>query len=166
MFMACGRSKLRFKSLQIVDANPTSDSILIQHYLAIWDSYGTPKGDYAADAAETVTQFIDENRNNGHHGGFLATIDGAVAGSAMCSLLRSPYPEVIKPVIRRRGYIWSVYTEPNYRGKGVGKTLTKRAVDHLRSIGCTDVVLHASDAGAAIYEQLGFRRAGEMRLKF
>jgi GNAT superfamily N-acetyltransferase len=57
-----------------------------------------------------------------------------------------------------------VYTEPRYRGKGVGKSLTERAIIHLKTAGCTDVVLHASDAGAPMYEKLGFTRAGEMRL--
>lgn len=157
---------MMFDTLNIVDAGPASDPILIRHYLSIWDSYGTPKEDYAPNAADAVAQFIEENRNCGQHGGFLATVEGDIAGSAMCCLLRSPYPDVIKPVVRRRGYIWSVYTEPNYRGKGVGKSLTMRAIDHLRSAGCTDVVLHASDAGAPMYEQLGFKRAGEMRLVF
>jgi ribosomal protein S18 acetylase RimI-like enzyme len=150
--------------LQIVPVGPADDPVLVKHYLAIWDSYGTRLEDYAPDATEAVARFIGEARSDGSHGGFLAIVNGEIAGSAICCLLRSPYPEVIKPAVRRRGYIWSVYTEPRYRGKGVGKSLTERAIIHLKTAGCTDVVLHASDAGAPMYEKLGFTRAGEMRL--
>jgi len=38
------------------------------------------------------------------------------------------------------------------------------AIDRLRAIGCSDVVLHASEAGAPLYERLGFSYAKEMRL--
>lgn len=73
------------------------------------------------DAPGTVTQFIEGSRARGHHGGFLAVLGGEIAGSAMCCLLRSPYPEVIRPEARCRGYIWSVYTVPAHRGQGVGQ---------------------------------------------
>jgi GNAT superfamily N-acetyltransferase len=152
------------RDLDIIAVGPADDAVLIKHYLAIWNSYGTPPDVYAPDAADAVRRFIEECRADGSHGGFLAIVDGDVAGSAMACLLRSPYPEVIKPGIKRRGYIWPVYTKPAYRGRGVGKALTERAIAHLKSIGCTHVVLHASDAGAPMYEKLGFTRAGEMRI--
>jgi len=152
------------RDLDIIAVGPADDSVLIKHYLAIWDSYGTPPDDYAPDAAHAVSRFIEETRADGSHRGFLAIIDGNVAGSAMACLLRSPYPEVIKPTIRKRGYIWSVYTAPSYRGRGIGTALTERAIQHLKALGCTHVVLHASDAGAPMYEKLGFTRAGEMRI--
>lgn len=44
------------------------------------------------------------------------------------------------------------------------KALTSNAIQHLKSIGCTHVVLHASEAGTRVYDELGFIRAGEMRL--
>lgn len=150
--------------LDITTAGPAEDPLLIEHYLAIWDSYGTPEEHYASDARETVVRFIEENRGNRTHAGFVARIDGQIAGSAICCLLRSPFPDVLKPDVRRRGYIWSVYTVRSHRGKGVGKALTTRAIDHLRDNGCTHVVLHASEAGTPMYEKLGFTRAGEMRL--
>ena len=89
--------------------------------------------DCAPDAAHAVGGFIEESRADGSHGGFLAIIHVDIAGSAMACLLRSPYPEVIKPGLKRRGYIWSVYTEPSYRGRGVGKALTERAITQLGS---------------------------------
>ena len=141
--------------LDIIAVGPADDAVLIKHYLAIWDSYGTPPDDYAPDAAHTVGRFIEDSRAEGSHRGFLAVMDGDVAGSAIACLLLSPYPDVIKPGVIRRGYIWSGYTEPFYRGGGIGKALTARAITHLKGIGCTHVVLQASDAGAPMYEELG-----------
>jgi ribosomal protein S18 acetylase RimI-like enzyme len=147
--------------VEIVPVGPADDPVLISHYLAIWDSYGTRREDYADDARAKVAAFIEEARRQGGYGGYVAVIDGEIAGSVMCCLLRSPYPEVIRPDRRLRGYIWSVYTAPGHRHKGVGRALTERAVSHLRAVGCTSVVLHASDAGAPMYQGLGFRLAHE-----
>jgi GNAT superfamily N-acetyltransferase len=151
--------------MEIIRARPADDPVLVRHYLAIWDSYGTPQEDYADDAASKVASFIEETRAGEHHGGFLALVDGEIAGSAICCLLRSPYPEVIRRERRLRGYIWSVYTVSAHRGKGIGKALTRRAINHLQEVGCNSIVLHASDAGAPMYNQLGFQAAGEMRLE-
>ena len=37
-------------------------------------------------------------------------------------------------------------------------------VEHLRSVGCTQVHLHASPAGRPVYESVGFVPSTEMRL--
>jgi hypothetical protein len=50
------------RDLDIIAAGPADDAVLIKHYLAIWDSYGTPPDDYAPDAADAVGRFIEESR--------------------------------------------------------------------------------------------------------
>ena len=52
------------------------------------------------------------------------------------------------------------------RRRGIALALTNKAVDYLKSIGCTTVVIHASDAGEPVYRAAGFELAKEMRLKF
>jgi GNAT superfamily N-acetyltransferase len=71
---------------------------------------------------------------------------------------------VTTAVFRKYGYIWHVFVVAAARRQGVATRLVERAVDHLRSIGCTKAVLHSSDAGEAVYRQLGFQIAKEMRL--
>lgn len=51
-------------------------------------------------------------------------------------------------------------------GVGIALALTNKAVDYLKSIGCTTAVIHASDAGEPVYHATGFELAKEMRLKF
>ena len=73
------------EGFEIETAGPDDDRLLADHYLAIWDSYGTPAEDYAADMREKVLLFIEEARQTGFHAGFIArAADGAVAGSAIC----------------------------------------------------------------------------------
>lgn len=51
-----------------------------------------------------------------------------------------------------------------YRGRGIGKQLTTSAIAHLKSIGCTRVVLNASPSGKPVYSSLGFVESNGMWL--
>ena len=140
----------------IREAAQEDDDILVRHYRAIWESYGVADVNIRTDAEATVRDFIRDGRERFQMAAFLADIDGTVVGSVACQLQQLPYPDVVVPAFRQHGYIWSVYVEPASRRRGVARALVIRAVDHLRSIGCTKAVLHASDAGQALYRQIGF----------
>ncbi|WP_064709993.1 GNAT family N-acetyltransferase [Rhizobium bangladeshense] len=142
------------------------DEILVRHYLKIWDSYGTPPEHYRPDAVARILSFLRSGREERRLASFLAIVDGEIAGSVSCQLHQSPFPEVIRPEQRLHGYIWSVYVAEAFRRRGIALALTTRAVDHLKSIGCTTAVIHASDAGEPVYRSAGFELAKEMRLKF
>jgi ribosomal protein S18 acetylase RimI-like enzyme len=152
--------------MEFLKATPAHDDILVMHYLAIWDSYGTPADHFDVEPEDTVLCFIEDGRANRQLATFLAMDGDVSAASVSCQIHLSPYPDVLKPAVHKHGYIWSVYVEPSYRRQGVSRRLTQLAADYLRSIGCTAVVLHASDAGEPVYASLGFQPAKEMRLKF
>ncbi|NLS03450.1 GNAT family N-acetyltransferase [Rhizobium sp. P32RR-XVIII] len=152
--------------MEIRIATPDEDAIVAGHYLRIWDSYGTPEDHYRRDAMSRIETFMEEGRAQRRLRSFLAVADGAIAGSSSCQLHQSPFPEVIAPQHRLNGYIWSVYVDHIFRRKGVARALTTAAVDYLKSIGCTTVVIHASDPGEPVYRSVGFEPAKEMRLKF
>lgn len=65
----------------------------------------------------------------------------------------------------RRGNILNVYTEPEFRRRGLARHLTNAAIEWCRSNGIDCVILHASDEGRALYESLGFQPTNEMRIK-
>lgn len=144
---------------------PGDDPLLIKHDLALWESYGTPSEDYSLDAECSIQSFLDEGRSRLGLATFIAEVDGAVAGTSSCQLQVSPYPNVIKPELRKFGYIWHVFVLPEFKRRGLGRALTQAAIDHLRTIGCTTAVLNASDAGEPLYASMGFERGKEMRLK-
>lgn len=150
--------------LEIRSADPGEDAILVRHYRHLWESYGVPDEHIRSDAEACVQRFIQEGRAHRQLGVFLALVDGLVVGSSACQLHLSPYPDVVVPQVRKFGYVWSVFVEAEHRRKGIARHLTERALDHLRQIGCTSAVLHASDAGEPLYLDLGFQPAKEMRL--
>ena len=152
--------------MEFLMATPQQDDILVGHYLAIWESYGTPADHFDADAERNVRRFIEDGRGHRQLATFLAVDGDTAAASVSCQLHLSPYPTVLKPSVHLHGYIWSVFVQPSYRRQGISRRLTQLAVDYLRSIGCTTVVLNASDAGEPVYASLGFEMAKEMRLKF
>jgi ribosomal protein S18 acetylase RimI-like enzyme len=95
---------------------------------------------------------------------FVAEIDGIVVGSVGCQLFAGLYPHILTDQYRKYGYIWGVYVEPPYRAQGLGKKLTSRAQEYLKSLACTRVILHASPSGKPVYSSLGFSESNEMRL--
>jgi GNAT superfamily N-acetyltransferase len=57
----------------------------------------------------------------------------------------------------------NVYTETDWRGRGVARALMRTIMEWASAQGKSRVVLHASDAGYALYESLGFSRTNEMQ---
>ena len=65
----------------------------------------------------------------------------------------------------RAALVHSVYTDPDYRGRGLARRITEHIVGVCRALGYRTVTLHASIAGRPIYEALGFKATSEMRLE-
>lgn len=62
-------------------------------------------------------------------------------------------------------YIFSMYTEPEFRRRGVASAVVRALVDWARRRGYTRVDLQATPAGRPVYERLGFRPTSHMRLE-
>jgi GNAT superfamily N-acetyltransferase len=65
---------------------------------------------------------------------------------------------------RSRGFVLNMYTEPAYRRRGLAKQVLESIIAWCREQGFKAVLLHASDAGRGLYEQMGFEPTNEMRL--
>jgi GNAT superfamily N-acetyltransferase len=63
-----------------------------------------------------------------------------------------------------RGNILNVYTEPAFRRQGIARRLMTVALDWCRANGVRAVILHASQDGQKLYEELGFKPTNEMRI--
>jgi ribosomal protein S18 acetylase RimI-like enzyme len=90
------------------------------------------------------------------------TADGSIVGGAGLWLMDWP-PHVIGSGARR-GNILNVYVRPQSRRRGIARALMETALEWTRANGVDCVILHASDAGRALYESLGFAATNEMRL--
>jgi GNAT superfamily N-acetyltransferase len=64
-----------------------------------------------------------------------------------------------------RGNILNVYTEVEFRRRGLAGELMKAAMQWCRSNGVDVVVLHASPDGRRLYESMGFVGTNEMRVQ-
>jgi GNAT superfamily N-acetyltransferase len=87
--------------------------------------------------------------------------DRVVAGGAV---LVSPWPAHPNDLACRRATILNVYTDPEYRRRGIARTLMQTIIAWCQREGFARVTLHASDDGRHLYESLGFEPSNEMRL--
>jgi ribosomal protein S18 acetylase RimI-like enzyme len=101
--------------------------------------------------------------NQGEYLAWLAMApDGAiVAGSGLW--LMDWIPHMVGS--GRRGNILNVYTEVEFRRRGLAGELVKAAMLWCRTNGVDVVVLHASSDGRHLYESMGFVGSNEMRTK-
>lgn len=77
-------------------------------------------------------------------GCFVAEVDGQPVGTAGTF------------VFGKVAWIAMVLVDPAARGKGVGTSLMRHALDHLDALGVTSIRLDATHLGKPIYEKLGF----------
>jgi GNAT superfamily N-acetyltransferase len=63
-------------------------------------------------------------------------------------------------------YLFSFYTDPGYRGRGLATLIVKEAMKWARERGYPWMTLHASPMGRGVYEKLGWESTTEMRYKF
>jgi GNAT superfamily N-acetyltransferase len=122
------------------------------HALADVLAAGFGEGEVEARWAESVWRtigFADETP--WRH--YLARLDGRPAGCA--SLFVHP-PDV--------GGIYFVCTHPEHRRRGIGAAVTLAAMRGARELGCRLAVLGTSEMGRPVYERLGFRYVGDVRI--
>jgi len=98
----------------------------------------------------------------GYRGWFAVAPDGRIAAGAGITIV--PWPGHPGDAVNRRGWIQNVYTEPEFRRRGLARRLTETVVAWCREDGFHTVSLHASDDGRALYESMGFLPTNEMRL--
>jgi|SRR5450432_1213391 len=105
------------------------------------------------------------SKMNGHeyHAWLAVTArDSVVAGVGLWLMEWPPHVLGSGP---RRGYILNVYTEPNFRRRGLGRRLTETALTWCKENGIDLAVLHASTDGRPLYQSMGFQNSNEMRIK-
>ena len=66
----------------------------------------------------------------------------------------------------QRAVILNVYTEPEFRKRGIARQVMLTILAWVKERGFRAVNLHASAEGRHLYEKLGFEATNEMRLKF
>lgn len=81
-------------------------------------------------------------------------------------MLLSPWPANPRDPCTERAVILNVYTEPEFRRRGVARQVMTAILEWTKAYGLRAANLHAGDEGRSLYEKLGFEATNEMRLKF
>ena len=84
-----------------------------------------------------------------------------IAGGAV---IISPWPAHPYDLECRRATIMNVYTQRDYRRRGIARRLLGVMIAWCKQEGFARVTLHASDDGRPLYESLGFKASNEMSL--
>ena len=137
--------------------------LLTAHRQKMWTDLHPDWEDEVKKTASATKKWIGEKLSEGVLVGFIVKDgDGKVAGSG-CVWVREeqPRPDNPRQVVP---YIMSMYTEKEFRRRGVGKMVMNAAITWCRENGYGRVVLHASDQGKPLYESFGFEPGREMRL--
>ena len=58
------------------------------------------------------------------------------------------------------GLLSSMFTDPEYRRRGIAKELLSRVIDDAREYGCGTIQITASDMGVKLYTDFGFVHNG------
>ncbi len=83
--------------------------------------------------------------------------DRIIGTSGMSFVEKPPY---FSCPTGRIGLLSSMYTDPDYRRKGIAKELLRRVVEEARSYCCGAVQITASDMGVLLYTDFGFVKNG------
>jgi GNAT superfamily N-acetyltransferase len=125
---------------------------------------------FRIQSRDTLQRMIE----HGDYFGWLASPENepgqVVAGAGVQLREVPPHPQTdangkIDIVSGRQAIIQNVFTEPDWRRRGLAALLIKRIIDWTRQEGIDSLVLHASDEGRALYERLGFISTTEMRFR-
>jgi len=118
----------------------------------------SPNADYRARVA-------DVGARARHALVLVAVEDGTILGSVTLEVdRRIPGGHPRPPLARDQANVRMLGVDPSAQRRGIGRTLMEAALDEVRSAGKRRVTLETTEAmrGAqALYESMGFRRAGE-----
>ena len=115
----------------------------------------------ATEEIDLVPALQDYYRRHMADGTFVSWLamdgDRIVGTSGMSFVEKPPY---FGCPSGRIGLLSSMFTEPEYRRKGIARELLSRVVEEARAYGCGTVQITASDMGVLLYTAFGFVKNG------
>jgi GNAT superfamily N-acetyltransferase len=151
--------------ITIREAMPSESAIVLHHRRSMFRDMGDGTPEELDRMVEVTTPWLAQALANGSYRHWLA-LDGSgrIAGGGGVFLY--PWPPNPKDPFAERAVILNVYTEPEFRKRGIARQIMLTILAWVKERSLRSVNLHASDEGRALYEKLGFRATNEMRLRF
>lgn len=137
---------------------------IVRHRRRMFEDMGTGTPAGLVQMEDAFRAWAVQHILAGDYLAWVACAGDAIVGGA--GLLLLDWPPAPDGDNSPRGYIYNVYTEPEYRRKGIAKRLMQTILDYCAEKHIKRVRLHASDAGRPLYELLGFEATNEMGYTF
>jgi ribosomal protein S18 acetylase RimI-like enzyme len=110
---------------------------------------------------EHFREWLEPRLSDGSYFGFLLSQnDEPAAGIGLMLIDWPPHPS--HPAQAQRGYVLNVFVEPDYRRRGLARTLMRLAEEEFAKRGVSFLVLHATEKGQPLYRDLGWGTSSEM----
>jgi ribosomal protein S18 acetylase RimI-like enzyme len=148
--------------------------VIARHRAAMFADMGTIAPADAGPLIEATRPYLRTAIPAGDYLGWLVGLEPEphriVAGAGLVLRRVPPFPTrgadgAIAIAEGREGLVLNVYVEPECRRRGLARRLMDEVIAYARANALDRLVLHASDDGRPLYEQLGFKPTNEMRMK-
>jgi GNAT superfamily N-acetyltransferase len=137
---------------------------IVAHRRAMFRDQGHRDTAALDSMAEKFQPSLQSKMNSGEYLAWLATTadQRVVAGAGLWLM---DWPAHMVGFSPRRGNILNIFTEPEFRRRGLARRLMETVLAWCRANRIDHVVLHASNDGRPLYESMGFQPSNEMRIK-
>jgi len=151
--------------ITIREAEPADVEMILHHRRSMFRDMGEGTPEELDRMVEVARPWFARALANGSYRHWLAMdASGVVAGGG--GVLLCPWPANPHDPCTERAVILNVYTEAEFRRRGIARQVMQVILEWIKSYGLRGVNLHSSKEGRALYEKLGFAATNEMRLKF
>jgi GNAT superfamily N-acetyltransferase len=151
--------------ITIREAAPGESAIILHHRRSMFHDMGEGTVEELDRMVEVASLWLARALADGSYRHWLALdASGRVAGGG--GVLLCPWPAHPKDPCTERAIILNVYTEPEFRKRGIAREIMLAILAWVKEQGLRSVNLHASVEGRKLYEKLGFEATNEMRLRF
>jgi len=150
--------------VSIREAMTTESAIILRHRRSMFSEMGEGSAEELDRMAEVTAPWLERALADGLYRHWFA-VDAAADIAGGGGVLLCPWPASPVNPITQRAVILNIYTEPEFRRRGIARQIMQTILAWVKEQGFRSVSLHASDEGRNLYEKLGFQPTNEMRLK-
>lgn len=110
------------------------------------------------DLVPYLKDYYERHMADGTFVSWLAMDGDTIIGTSGMSFVEKP-PYFGCPT-GKIGLLSSMFTNPDYRRKGIARELLSRVVNEAKEYGCGTIQITASDMGVKLYTNFGFKQNG------
>jgi GNAT superfamily N-acetyltransferase len=150
--------------ITIREALPSESEIILHHRRSMFRDMGEGTVEELDRMVEVARPWIEKVLSDKTYHHWLAMEESSrVAGGG--GVLLCPWPPNPKDPCTERAVILNVFTEAEFRGRGVARQIMLTILAWIKAQGLRSANLHSSAEGRTLYEKLGFEPTSEMRLR-